>query len=147
MTHWVQVRPGELPAHPVVGGTEYTGEVLYVARGRVGQGVTPGKIRQSWRDCHVPYGGKEHHVGNYEVLNNPRYSRGLRWVKTSGSRKPDGAIQGGNEADGTPLYVGRVMMQDGHMIPGKINFRNGKCYVCFADKEHEFTHDFYCLCQ
>ena len=147
MAHWVKVRPGELPAHPVVGGTEYTGEVLYIARGNIGHGMAPGKIRASWREAHVSFGGKEHPTREYEILCNARYERGIRWIRTSGKDQPDGAIRGGSERDGTPLYVGRALMGDGHFVPGKINFKYGKCYIPFGDKEHEITNDFYVLCQ
>ena len=150
MAHWLKVKPGELPVHPIVGGTETNGEVLYIIRGTLAdkaKGLLLGKIAASRKTAYVSFGGKEHSISEYEILcNSPLIRRGVRWVRTSGKDQPDGAIRGGKEQDGVQLYVGRVLMPNGHFVPGKINFERGKCYIPFGGKEHTFT-DFYTLCQ
>ncbi|XP_061177366.1 uncharacterized protein LOC133186107 [Saccostrea echinata] len=43
------------------------------------------------------------------------------WVTTTGSHIPEGAVRGGFEADGRPLFIARAQIE-GIMTPGKCGF-------------------------
>ena len=141
------MKPGELPPHPVVGGSVHAGEILYIARGVTEKGKIPGNIRASSVEAQVSFKGEQKSTRDYAVLSNES-GKHIKWVRTDGPQDPPhGAISGGTDVNGTTLYVGRALLADGHFIPGKINFNQGRCYIPYGGKEHEFTNDFYVLCQ
>ena len=85
----------------------------------------------------------------YEVLLAP--PQGVRWVPSYGRLDLQGLsarpVEGGREADGTPLYVARAHTQkhsglfgssgeDG-IIPGKVSPHHGGAMVVSGDKEVE----------
>ena len=84
--------------------------------------------------CYIPHGGVEHKHGNYQVLTNPRHKT-LSWVWCNSGHVPINAIVGGQEKDGTPLYIGRTN-HDGSIAAGKIHQPTGKLYFGFDDVEH-----------
>ena len=68
---WVKARDGALPQSALEAGHERDGAPLYVARARVGAERLWSLGKLNPRDhefCHVPWGGKEHVVREYEVL-------------------------------------------------------------------------------
>jgi len=80
----------------------------------------------------LSYGGREHTKGSgYEVLTGD----GFQWKTAEGGRVPQGAVQGGREADGTPLYVARGKV-DGVDSIGKVNTSHNNCYLPYGGKEH-----------
>ncbi|XP_052811822.1 natterin-4-like [Mya arenaria] len=58
------------------------------------------------------------------------------WQSCSGGRIPPSAIRAGYEADGRPLYVGRVRMQDGSMTPGKAGCHLPGAHIPWGSKEN-----------
>lgn len=64
---WVPVYQGEIPFDALLAGMEQ-GKPLYVCRGEVNSEWRPGKIRQSYGGCSVPFAGKEQTAPWYEVL-------------------------------------------------------------------------------
>ena len=58
------------------------------------------------------------------------------WVATSGSNIPAGAVQAGNEADGTPLYLCRGKYgADNGVHPGKTRAAFNGCNIGWGGKE------------
>ncbi|KAM8713885.1 hypothetical protein ACLKA7_014102 [Drosophila subpalustris] len=66
--HWVPRAEGSIAPGAVEAGRSYNGEPLYVGRARYCGSLTPGKIQQSHRCIHIPFGGQEVHISSYEVL-------------------------------------------------------------------------------
>ncbi|KXJ23188.1 uncharacterized protein LOC110251051 [Exaiptasia diaphana] len=135
---WKKASNGGLPDYPVAGGSDYPGEVLYVARIRLGSDQTPGKMDVSNRKAHASWGGREHSDTQYEILTNPGWRSHLEWQASGGYQAPANAVLGGYD-NGRPVYVARVRYPDGHMIPGKAAFFYGKAYVGYGGKEYEST--------
>ncbi|TPX57399.1 hypothetical protein PhCBS80983_g03850 [Powellomyces hirtus] len=73
--------------------------------------------------------------GEYlEAIKNNANLPPLTWVLTEGNNIPQGAIRGGQDADGSPFYIGRAYAKRGVHI-GKVsaNLRDG-CHVsCDGD--------------
>ncbi|KAJ1812869.1 hypothetical protein LPJ56_005357, partial [Coemansia sp. RSA 2599] len=63
-------------------------------------------------------------------------ARGLQWVNASNGQIPPQAVQGGVEADGTPLFVARAMYKGG-LHPGKAgpHIQDGGCAIGWGHKE------------
>lgn len=57
------------------------------------------------------------------------------WVDASGGQVPPGAVQGGQDVSGEPLFVVRAA-HEGAMIPGKLASSHGCAYVPWGGKEH-----------
>lgn len=107
-----------------------------------------GKV-QPPRPAIIGYGNEGVEVKMYEVLLGS--SQGVRWVPAYGRLDVQGLsarpVEGGREADGTPLYVARAHTQkhsglfgssgeDG-IIPGKVSPEHGGAMVVSGDKEVE----------
>ena len=127
---WIKASGGEIPANSYKGGKEASGEKLYIARAEFKGGVHIGKARPEFGGCNIAWGGAEHGISEYEVL--AKFDG--KWVKAEGGHVPAGAIQGGHEADGTPLYIGRVKYEGGKHI-GKVRPAFGGCNFSYGGKE------------
>lgn len=57
------------------------------------------------------------------------------WVDASGGQVPPGAVQGGQDVSGEPMFVTRAQ-HEGAMIPGKLVPSHGCAYVPWGGKEH-----------
>ena len=121
----------------MLAGIEANGDPLYVARAKVDGSDSIGKVNPKAHNvCHVPYGGKEQLVRNYQVLVSrpaiqapvvaPRHQETPEhWVPCSGGGVPaavlEGGVQGGRD-HGTPIYVARMCHPETglmHPVPGK----------------------------
>ncbi|GJQ66923.1 hypothetical protein Trydic_g7942 [Trypoxylus dichotomus] len=58
-----------------------------------------------------------------------------KWVPYSGGNVPPDAVEGGNDSDGSKIYVGRAQY-NGDQIPCKVSSRR-QIYVPFNSKEVE----------
>ncbi|RWS21267.1 uncharacterized protein B4U80_05885 [Leptotrombidium deliense] len=58
-----------------------------------------------------------------------------QWIDAGNGYIPDGAVPGGEDVNGEPLFVGRVI-QAGDTLPGKIVPSHGVCYVAYGGAEH-----------
>lgn len=66
---WVSASNGSLAStEGILSGHEADGNPLYIGRAMIGNRWIPGKISTQYKMCFVPYGGKEHGKGNYQVL-------------------------------------------------------------------------------
>jgi Protein of unknown function (DUF3421) len=123
---WVAGRSGSVPPGAITVGND-GGDPLYACRAN----NTNGKLHSRYGKCYVPYGGREQEFTTYEVL----VGNNLRWVPLTGAA-PQYAVIGGNERNGTPLYVCRAGMRSG-VTPGKYNAVNSICYVPYGGRENE----------
>ena len=65
---WKEAANGHVPKNAVKGGHTADGQPLYVIRATVEGSNACGKLNPQKKYGHVPFGGKEHIVKNYEVL-------------------------------------------------------------------------------
>ncbi|XP_051861677.1 translation initiation factor IF-2 [Drosophila albomicans] len=66
--HWVHRAEGSIAPGAVEAGRAFNGEPLFVGRARYCGSLTPGKVQQSHRCIHIPYGGQEVGISSYEIL-------------------------------------------------------------------------------
>ncbi|KAJ2132523.1 hypothetical protein GGF48_000880 [Coemansia sp. RSA 921] len=66
----------------------------------------------------------------------PAQNTGTHWVTATDGFIPSGAVQGGTEKDGTPLFVARAMYKGG-LHPGKAgqHIQDGGCSIGWGHKE------------
>ncbi|XP_013188721.2 uncharacterized protein LOC106133515 isoform X1 [Amyelois transitella] len=57
------------------------------------------------------------------------------WADASGGQVPPGAVVGGQDASGEPLYVARAV-HEGATVPGKLVASHGCAYVPWGGQEH-----------
>jgi len=67
---WKSAEGGTVPDGAVEGGHRPDKGALYIARGKVDGVESIGKLNPQHKFCHLPYGGKEHLVTQYQVLVN-----------------------------------------------------------------------------
>jgi hypothetical protein len=63
-----------------------------------------------------------------------RFSDDHLWTASAKGNVPKGALEGGREADGTPLYVVRGAHGDG-VHPGKVNPNARGAYIAWGGEE------------
>ena len=83
--------------------------------------------------CYVSHGGHEHKYYHYQVLTNPRNAN-LTWYSSFAGQIPAGALLGGEQMDGTPLFIGRAY-HHGSLVIGKVHPRHNTLYVPFGGEE------------
>jgi len=116
---WVPGSGSSVPSNAVPGGVD-RGTRLYVARASHAGSLVPGKLHPTYKNVYVSYGGNEHAKGSgYEILTG----EGFQWKAAENGRVPQGAVQGGREANGTPLYVARAKV-DGVDSIGKVRHQS-----------------------
>lgn len=132
---WVLVSDGVMPSYAMKGGYESDGTILYIARIKYEGGIHVGKARANAREAFIPYGGKELIITPYEL-----YTGKARWVKVSGEGTPKDAVVGGNENNGTFLYIARAFIEGGWHI-GKVRRNATEAFIPYGGKE-EIVSDF-----
>lgn len=131
---WIHAYGGSLPdSSPMIGGHDDDGEAIYVGRAIQFGHVIPGKVIRSRGVCHVSYGGKEYKHCDYQVLTNP-HRCDFKWISASNGHVPSGAVQGGKQTNGEPLYVGRTKYKRS-LITGKVHPSHGVVYIAFDGNE------------
>ena len=83
---WKQAADGHVPKNAVQGGETSSGQPLFVIRAKVEGSDAVGKVNPKNKFGHVPYGGKEHVVKNYEVLVQRNNKQSLRSAPSSQPR-------------------------------------------------------------
>ncbi|WAR21077.1 hypothetical protein MAR_015051 [Mya arenaria] len=131
MAVWQSTSGGNIPANAVRAGFEENGQPLFIARAVMEDGqMTPGKTGANLPGAHIPWGGKEVIVENYEILVQPPDSVGhYEWRKCSGGQVPDGAL-----ATESELYVGRCA-HEGGLVPCKVYTPHGCAYIPYGGEE------------
>jgi hypothetical protein len=69
---WMPAFGGNVPPKAIPGGLENDGSTLFIARAKHEEGLHPGKIRKEFQSAHIPWGGREIHIRDYEVLTVPK---------------------------------------------------------------------------
>jgi len=126
---WLDMSEGDpLPMNAVIGGYQPRPRAtLYVCRAFYQNGMHPGKLFNG--RCNIGWGGSEIVMSDYQVL----VARGsLNWVPARQGYVPTNAVQGGDNGDGTPLYVCQINYRGG-THPGKIVGRN--CNIGWGGRE------------
>ena len=132
---WVDANNGWVPCgKAVIGGSDLSGESIYIGRVNHGGDILPGKIVPSHNVCYVAYGGEEKAQSYYQALVAPN-NADFVWVHAEHGRVPTGAIQGGITGSGEKLYIGRAR-QDGAFSIGKVQPSHSCCYIPFGGREH-----------
>ena len=126
---WAPACDGQIPPQATSVGTATDGAPLYLARVEYMGGRQPGKVRHGVPVAHISYAGKTVEVRCYEVFTG----RGA-WVRASNGWVPQGALQVGHEADGTPLYAARAYYQ-GSLQVGKVRPAFGGALIPFGGSE------------
>lgn len=75
-------------------------------------------------------GGPPHAVGGA-----PMYGGAGVWVDMTSGQVPPGAVIGGQDCSGEPLYVARAQHR-GALIPGKLVSSHGCAYIAWGGEEH-----------
>ncbi|XP_037938754.1 uncharacterized protein LOC119671937 [Teleopsis dalmanni] len=128
---WIPSSNGNVPAAAVKVGRTIDGEFLYAGRGYYEGSLCVGKVHPSHGCLYIPYGSDEIKLTEYEVLVQPD-----KWIDATADSIPEGALEGGRDADGDVIYVGRVF-KDGDLMPAKVIPNKGGAYVCWGSEEHK----------
>jgi hypothetical protein len=121
---------GNVPFGAVRGGIDTDGQALYMCTAAYGNGQHPGKVRQQFGACYIPYGGREVAVHSYQVL-----------VPTwSGSGTPDYDFGTGHEPNGAVLYTCRGHFEGG-LHPGSKTY-GGDCNFGWGGLEQSLSEGF-----
>jgi len=127
---WVSSTVFEDAAKGFVASKEADGSPVYIIRAPFEGGVTPGKFSPRRQEASISWGGRENTVLSFELFIGQ-----AEWKKFEpDGALPDGAVIGGAEADGTPLYIirGRI---GALQVPGKYNGNSGLAYVPLNGRE------------
>ncbi|CAO1428123.1 unnamed protein product [Diamesa hyperborea] len=140
--HWIGSGNGHAPAGAVLAGNDKSGEPHYIGRAHHSGSLTPGKIHQSHGCLYIGYGGHEVAIKQYEVLVAQKR---LQWVHCEAYMPvPHGAILAGNDADGSPIFVGRAHHASDHLV-AKVIPSKQIAYVSYDGQEIP-KHTFEVLC-
>lgn len=105
------------------GGTDLSGNAIYVCRASHQGGIHPGKYVPGVRSCSIEYAGVEVLLTDFEVLTQMAGT----WIPTSGSTIPAGALAVGRETQGT-LYSCRAYVEGGIEV-GKTRTEFNACNI------------------
>lgn len=134
---WVTLVAGSFPEHAFEGGRLQVPGDFASARTKMPNGaMSIGKVWTNDNTATFPWYGRDRVRRKCEVLTaSPAVRSKLEWVAVDDGSLPDGAIPVGGEDDGKPAqFVGRVR-HNGHVIPGKVIPKHGKCYFGFESAE------------
>lgn len=126
---WAPASGGDVPRRAFQAGNEADGTPLYIIRAPYEGGICLGKLNPKHETGYLSWGGREIPVRNYEV-----YTGTGRWAPASGGDCPPGAVRGGSEANGAPLFIARGRWE-GSLTPGKLNPDHRTAYIPYAGKE------------
>lgn len=132
---WILTEGKNIPQGAIQAGEE-NGKPLYLCRAFYDGGIHVGKAATHFRyGATIPYDGKEIELKDYEVLCGD--SRAIRWVDVNGRMNVQSCgrlVEGGREADGTPLYVAQAPYKGG-THPGKASERFDGAVISYGDDE------------
>lgn len=150
--YWIMVQQGvwkscnqpfasELTLTAIASGYEADGTPLFVARAQLSdnRGQQLGKTRFGFPGAYISYGGIEiQGVVPFDILQDLNY----QWLTPAFDVTAGFAVvQGGQEANGNPLYPARAMF-NGSLCPGKTggNVAPGTADIPFGGAEHSVNN-------
>ncbi|KAM5536934.1 hypothetical protein V8D89_009481 [Ganoderma adspersum] len=144
---WILVEGRNIPDGAIIGGEEH-GQYQYICRAWHEGSLQVGKACSSFKfGGIIGYENKEQHVSKYEVLVGDM--RALCWKKCEGRLNlavlPGRPLEGGREADGTPLFIAKAPYRNAH-VPGKCSERHSGALIPYDNQEKEIRSKFYVLC-
>ncbi|XP_050090513.1 uncharacterized protein LOC126574378 [Anopheles aquasalis] len=127
-SEWVdfQLAVSERPECEIVG--QDGSMKIYAFRKTYEGAVTPGKAVHR---AFISYAGKEIEVTTGQLLRKGNYE----WLYGKNGSVPPNAVIMGSMADGSPLYMGRAVI-NGTLTPGKIYPPHGVLYIPYDGVEH-----------
>jgi len=132
MATWISTRGNQIPENAFRAGYEADGRPLFIARVRMVDGVmTPGKCGSHLPGAHIPYGGKEVIVDQYEVMVLHPGANGYYEFKP---HCRDGHVPPNAVKTDRAIYVGRYE-HCGSLIPGKVASQHTCIYVGYGGQE------------
>lgn len=140
-TTWLLVQGKNFPRDMIPGGEE-NGEPLYICRAFHDGSIQPGKASMNAnKGAVIGYGHDEIHLDTYEVLVGD--ARAVHWVEAHGRLNLNelGArpVEGGHEADGTPLYIAQAHVNNG-VHPGKCSEKLSHAFIPYNGSEKEVSN-------
>ncbi|KAJ2931235.1 hypothetical protein H1R20_g5882, partial [Candolleomyces eurysporus] len=138
---WVLNRGKSIPQGAIVVGQEHSW-TLYIGRAFHKGSITPGKASDVFKKgAVIGYAHDEVHKDTYEILLGDM--NGLKWVDTSGKLNVHALgktpVDGGVDADGTPLYVARAQHK-GVYHPGKCSEKLKAAFIPYDGGEVEVSN-------
>jgi len=133
---WIPVSKGTLSPSTFSEQIDLADKELYAFRGTYKGCIIPGRLGQDSKCLVVGHNGNEIEVTDYEVLVGPKNE--LEWVKVDEKWIPPNAVQGGNNLDRVPYYIGRVD-HDGVLTTGKVHQTYGLLYITHHGSEHVYS--------
>lgn len=131
---WVKGRPAKpIDRRAVAIGTIPDGLPIFVCAARTKGGLHPGMTGVWIEGCSTGYGGKQIIVKDYSVMIGTG-----NWVRAANGEVPANALQGGNEANGEPLFICRVKHQ-GDVFAGKVRPGFDGCNIADQGEERSFS--------
>jgi hypothetical protein len=133
---WLPAFNGQVPYNAIPAAQN-----VFIARGRVGNDVVPGKLVHGQTSVGLPWDGKENLVNNYEVLCDTglhRLGPEVEWVSQSNGQVPSGAVIGGMTQNGEPLYIARARV-NGEWVVGKVHTSHQCAYFPVFGQENKQT--------
>ncbi|TFK89702.1 carbohydrate-binding module family 12 protein [Polyporus arcularius HHB13444] len=134
---WILVDGKNIPTNIAIPGGEENGEPHYICRGF--HEVKIGKASNHFQKGGViGYAHEEIHLPKFEVLvGDPRAVRWIDWegrvdLERLGARP----VEGGREADGTPLFIAQAHHHDA-IVPGKCGPKLKAAFIPYGNTEKE----------
>jgi len=143
---WVLTRGKSIPDRAIATGQEH-GRKLYSSRAFHEGALVIGKASEEFnKGCVIGYADDEIEVEEFEVLVGD--INGLHWANASGKlnvaslgRRP---VEGGNEKDGTSVYIARAPYK-GAEHPGKASEKLDGAYITYGGEE-KVVKEYQVLC-
>ncbi|KAI8971188.1 carbohydrate-binding module family 12 protein [Trametes punicea] len=144
---WVLVEGKDIPTNIAIVGGEEHGQPHYICRGFHEGSLQIGKASPIFQKGGViGYAHDEIHLPKFEVLVGNM--QGLRWVDWHGhvdlERLSARPVEGGHEADGTPLFIAQAHHHDA-IVPGKCSPKLNGAFIPYGNTEKE-KKDYRILC-
>ncbi|KAJ7124930.1 carbohydrate-binding module family 12 protein [Mycena epipterygia] len=133
---WVLNHGKNIPQGAIAVGKEHSW-MLYICRAFYEHLIEVGKASDAFqKGAVIGYKHEEIQLGTYEILVGDM--NGLRWVDASGPLNVSSLgyqpVEGGREADGTPLYIAEAP-HNGAVHPGKASEKLDGAYIPYDGGE------------
>ena len=116
----------------VAGGTDVTGELLFIGRAFHNGEMVPGKIVPSQGCLIISDHSTVIRVTNFEYLVRPKKGE-LVWVSSSNGQVPSNSIPAGDDGRNS-LFIGRAQY-GGSLVIGKVHPANQCCFLPYQNQE------------